>query len=203
MPDINTVSVTFENGVKREEYGPTKKAAVTITAAVDTNEDGAAVLDQISYIAANKVAALLSIAGTAAPSVAAAPADPPSQSDQAAGATQQPQVRSRRTKAEMEAARAAEAAGSQSATTEPQAAEATQQVDTPAPAGDEWDAPAPVHISDGELTQACSEASTRCNDPAKVRSLKEPYNPAPGQPFTFSQIPQEHRAAVMEKLKAL
>ena len=61
MPaDINSVSVTFENGVKREEYGPTRKAAVTISATVGENEDGAVVLAFISTLALAKVADLLS-----------------------------------------------------------------------------------------------------------------------------------------------
>src|SRR5260370_224318 len=81
--NITSVTVTFENGIKREEYGPTKKASVSITAGVDENEDGAVILQQIGTLALAKVADLLSAPkpDTAVAAVleagAGATADPP------------------------------------------------------------------------------------------------------------------------------
>ena len=60
MPNITTMTVVFGHGIKREEYGPTKKAEVSITVSVDETDDGAAVLDQISSLAMAKVADMLS-----------------------------------------------------------------------------------------------------------------------------------------------
>jgi hypothetical protein len=58
--DINSVTVCFGNGVKREEYGPVKKAEVTLTASVPEGEDGAVVLAHVSYLAMARVAEMLS-----------------------------------------------------------------------------------------------------------------------------------------------
>lgn len=58
--DITSVTVCFGNGIKREEYGPVKKAEVTITASVVQGEEGAVTLATISHLALAKVADLLS-----------------------------------------------------------------------------------------------------------------------------------------------
>ena len=60
MPaDVNHISVTFGNGIKREEYGPVKKAEVTIGATIADGEDYGVVLDLLTSQAIAKVAFML------------------------------------------------------------------------------------------------------------------------------------------------
>lgn len=234
MPaDITHVSVTFHDERKREEYGPVKKAEATISATVSPNEDGAAVLDHISFVATNKVRQLLSIEGATAPQQPAVSAAAtggsqrasPAASPETSGGTDvidpksPPPTHIRRTKDELARGLTVEQAAAERAggvvtpgpaapaiseqpteATTPPSGDATTQTTAPS---SEWDGPAPVVITDVELNTACADAAARCGDPLKVRALKEPYNPSPGQPFLFTQIPQNFRAEVLEKLKAL
>lgn len=236
MPDINSVSVTYHDERKREEYGPMKKAEATITATVNAGEDGAAVLDQIAYIATTKVRAMLTIEGAqAVPAVvqvtpqATAPAAE-QRTPEGWGATQaqpSPQVeppapKIRRNSDEIArgltveqalAERAAKAAGN---APQPAAAPATPASDVgtaaeagspdtgaATSAGNEWDGPASVEITDEELNKHCAATAERIGDPIKVRNTKELYNPNPGQPFRVVEIPQDKRADFIAKLATL
>lgn len=233
MPDINSVSVTYHDERKREGYGPMKKAEATITATVNAGEDGAAVLDQIAYIATAKVRAMLTIEGAQpAPAVVQHVPPPPATAARepedwgASQAQPSPQAappatpKIRRNADEIArgltveqalAERAARAGGSPppSAAPAPGTGEAPTEAVAPAPssdagsAGNEWDGPAPVEISDEELNKHCSATAERIGDPIKVRNTKELYNPSPGQPFRVVEIPQDKRADFIEKLAAL
>lgn len=137
MP-ITNVTFTFENGVKREEYGPIRKASATIIYALDDHENGEAVLAHIAHVARHRVqdaigaaqppplqatpsepdtAQLLATVGRADADIAPtppatsaeAPADPATAENQGdAGAA--PARRTRRTQAQIAADKAAEEA---------------------------------------------------------------------------------------------
>ena len=218
------MQVTFGNGIKREEYGPLKKAEVSIIAIVNTGEDGVIALNYISSIAQDKVREMLTIQGQPA----AAAAEPSSTETATAlgaavvGEGEQPEKRTRRTKAEMEAARAAEAStGSAAAEPAATAASETQAVDTTsttsaASAGEanEWEAAAPaeVTITDQELNHTCSVTAERTSKPLAVREVIKLFNPGGdafdpdkpgGRKFSIADIPQNQRADFIAKLKAL
>lgn len=221
--DISQVQVTFGNGIKREEYGPLKKAEVTITAIVDTGHDGVAALNYISKIAQDKVRELLTLQGQASAGVAEAPAEPATAENQAdAGAAPgEPQRRKRRTQAEIAAdAAAAAAAQSPPATETATSVDPTdapivtaETADTSEPVVDEWDvgaADAPT-ITDLELNHSCSETAGRTKKPLDVKALIGTFAPATdefnvekgGRKFTVNDIPQNQRADFIAKLKAL
>lgn len=229
--DISQVQVTFGNGIKREEYGPLKKAEVTIIAIVNTGEDGVVALNYISNIAQAKVRDLLTIQGSAP---AAAPATGEIQGDPG-GAPGEPQRRHRRTKAEIEAdelkaAQAVEAANNTSGSATPASADTPAPKDhtppelspqsesgsTAADDGDEWGAAAPeeISISDVELNSTCSATAQRLGEGGalKVKGTIVQFSPGgdafdPAKPggrkFTVNDIPQNQRASFLAKLRAL
>lgn len=217
--DISQVQVTFGNGIKREEYGPLKKAEVTITAIVDTGHDGVAALNYISKIAQDKVRELLTLQGQPA---AAAATTPPADvrpeeavQDAVAGEAQaEPQRRTRRTKAQIEADAAAAAAAQSPPATETPAETAASPSD-PSTEDDEWAAAAPeqVHIADSVLNGTCSETAGRLKEGGgiKVRNVIRAFAPEGdewneskgGRKFTVNDIPQTQRADFIAKLKAL
>ena len=201
--DISQVQVTFGNGIKREEYGPLKKAEVSIVAIVGTGEDGVVALNYITKIAQAKVREMLTIQGQ--PAAAAAepsPAEATARSTEAVvvGEGEQPERRTRRTKAEMEAARAAEAGQASSAsatsvsqTSQPETASAPTTGSSPAepatPAAassaepsqeNEWDvggAETVATITDQELNHTCSVTAERTSKPLAVREVIKLFNP--------------------------
>lgn len=199
--DITEVRVTFGNGIKREEFGPTKKAEVTITAAVDKGQDGRATLDEISELALRKTAELLG-----APRPAEQPLPPTSSASQASPAEAEPQRRTRRTKEQIAADNAAAEAAKQAATnptgntppadewagvaagTDAPAASEQQAADTTQPSGDDttqkttaatddWTASETATITDADLNQHCSTHAARVKDPLKVRGVIAKFNP--------------------------
>ena len=200
------MQVTFGNGIKREEYGPLKKAEVSIIAIVNTGEDGVIALNYISSIAQDKVREMLTIQGQ--PAAAAAEPSPAEEtkaqtSEVPAGEGEQPEKRTRRTKAEMEAARAAEAGQASSAsataasqTSQPETASAPTTGSSPAepatPAAassaepsqeNEWnvDFRSPgsfaATITDQELNHTCSVTAERTSKPLAVREVIKLFNP--------------------------
>lgn len=218
MPfDISTVTVTFGNGIKREEYGPLKKAEVSITVVVGQGEDGALALNYAGRLAQDKVRELLTIQGSAAAAPAASPADTatPEPAVQLGEAQAETQKRTRRTKAQIEADAAAAAAAQLTPATETQA-ETVAPTSEAAPAADEdeWAAAAPetVTITDQELNHTCSVTAERVKDALKVKGTIAKFAPAGdawdptkpgGRKFTVNDIPQVQRADFIAQLKAL
>ena len=203
--DISQVQVTFGNSIKREEYGPVKKAEVSIIAIVNTGEDGVIALNYITKIAQDKVREMLTIQGQPA-AAAAEPSSTPGVADKGspdiAGEGEQPEKRTRRTKAEMEAARAAEAStGSAAAEPAATAASETQAVDTTsttsaASAGEanEWDvggAEAVATITDQVLNHTCGVTAERIRNPLAVSVVIKLFRPG-GDRFD----PSSHRRPV-------
>lgn len=208
--DITEVRVTFGNGIKREEYGPTKRAEVTITAAVAQGDDGQAALDEISLIALRKTRELLSISGqaidTGLPPVQPTPSVVHEQlAASVAETAAEPQRRTRRTKAQIEADNAAaEAAKANPSGNTPPADEwgsvASTQSDAPSaeapteasapesPVGqpaaaspsDEWSEAGATQptLTDADLNKLCGEHAARVGDPAKVKTAIQSFKPA-------------------------
>jgi len=224
--DISQVSVEFGNGIKREEYGPTKTAKVSIVAIVNTGEDGTIALNYISSVAQAKVRELLTIGGQVA-TVEPPAGTPLTEAEREAnGLPQDPPRRRRRTNAEIAAdeaaAKAAQSAGAASNTS---ASATPAPADTPAPevstpttseqpssAGepDEWEAAAPsaTPITDAQLNHACSEAAGRLGGGDKVKLVIGSFSPSKdglieGRKFSVSDIPASQRADFLQKLKDL
>jgi hypothetical protein len=203
MPiDITSVSVTFGFGVKREEFGPVKKAEATIHAAVETGQDGAMVLNVAAKIARDKVGELLGLPVGKAEVVAVQTEQTVDEPDQGrgqdlppAGDTGEPAApgrKRRRTNAEIAADNAAAAtakdpASAQPAEVAPPASEpgteteagskATGGATASAPAGgDEWDTPASAAtITDETILSATSATSARLGKREPILDLKETY----------------------------
>ena len=219
--DISQVQVTFGNGIKREEYGPLKKAEVSIIAIVAQNADGVAALNYISRIAQEKVRELLTIQGQAAPagSTQVGTSDNPPVENAAASEVQQgeaqppaaaePQRRTRRTKEQI-AADAAAAAAQQSPSAE---APASTETESQAADEDEWSAAAPetVTITDAELNSACTDTSKRIGAGAPIKALIGTFSPGGdawdpdkgGRKFAVNDIAPNQRADFIAKLKQL
>lgn len=220
--DITEVKVTFHDERRGPfEYNPPiRKAEVSLYATVPAGADPAVALEYISRLAQDKVKSLL-LSTAGAPQVDLEAKFPPisagspaSQSEDAA-TPGEPQRRTRRTKAEMEAARAAETEVD-GAPAEPEpstnAAEAAPEA-TASEVVDEWDvgaADAPT-ITDLELNHSCSETAGRTKKPLDVKALIGTFAPATdefnvekgGKKFTVNDIPQNQRADFIAKLKAL
>lgn len=192
MPDINSVSVTFENGVKREEYGPTKKAAVTITAAVADGEDGGLVLDVLSQAALSKVAYLL---GAPKPDTVV------SQSIADANAGEKPPARKSRPPKDQFSGQVAESASETASSPAP--AEAALPTDTQA--GEDWSA-APATITDADLLQHTSAKAGVLGERERIKQLIGTFDPQSGQgtgAFKVQDIPAAQRQDYLDKLAAL
>jgi hypothetical protein len=194
MPNITSVSYTFENGVKREEYGPTKKVAVTITAAVAELEDGAVILAQISALAMSRVASDLAAArpattdddATVANLMAEAAAPP------ARKAGRPPKAAPVTAEQAVKAAELAEPAGA--APAEPASGSA---------AADDWEATAP-EITDKDLLSHLTKRAEELGQRQPITDLIGSFDPTPGQgAFKAQDIPQAQRADFLAKLAAL
>lgn len=249
---ITSVSFTFENGVKREEYGPTRKASATITAGVDDGENGIKVLYDIANAARARVqdaigapqpppmtedivlnvtvtAALpqntaptvglgndTSASATAASTASAEEThgQPASEQQSTGGSDAEPDKRKRRTKAEMEAARAAEAAAKNPGI-ESEGLPLGEQTSQPGPDGsqasdDPWavaESEEVAKVTDEELTQACAAASQRVGSSDKVKAVIVGYKPTAewpeGKPFSVKDIPGPQRAGFLKALADL
>lgn len=217
--DITSVSITFENGIKREEYGPTRKASVTLTAAVDKGEDGVVALHYMGTLARAKVADLLGLEvppeGQAVLQLGAA-GEPQGQPAGAAASGETRQRRTRAPKADGAAPPAAPTASGQPAASEDwsegeQKSPATS-AGSQAPADDWGDAggappaPAPTpQISDADMAMHCSKHAQRLGGGDKVKAAIGTFKPEGwAQPkFGVTDIPQERRAAFVTALEAL
>ena len=214
MPvDITSVTVGFENGIKREEYGPTRKASVSLTAAVDKGEDGVVALNYLGTLARAKVGEML---GLELPVAAAELIHAP-----APGEPEASKPRTRRTKAQIEAdAAAALAAGSTGAasTTGDQTASGQQAAEdwgepevipptssaSPASTADEWSEPA-APISDADMAMHCSKHAQRLGGGDKVKAAIVAFKPEGwAQPkFGVTDIVSEKRPLFVAALEAL
>lgn len=223
MPvDISEVKVTFGNGIKREEYGPTKRAEVSLTAIVNTGDDGIIALSVLANLAKAKVREMLLADGAAAPVAPAEDPLPPTSSGSPASPPEaEPTKRTRRTKEQIAADNAAAAgAGSTVEVTQPAsepgpATEAGSPATAAAtdPSENEWAAAAPetVAITDQELNHTCSLTSERTKDPLGIKAVIGSYSPGGpawdpaqgGRKFTVNDIPANQRADFIAKLKAL
>jgi hypothetical protein len=195
--NITTVSVVFGNGIKREDFGPVKKAEVSITAAVDETEDGAVVLAVIGNLALAKVADLL---GAPKPDTAVSASI--AEANAAAGGP--PARRTRRTAAQIAADEAAAAGAAAPAASEKPAE------DTPTPTGDattsdEWASdPATVETTDAELLAATSKRAGELGAREPIVKLIASFaTRTDGAPFKVQEIPQVQRKDYLAKLAAL
>lgn len=200
MTNITTVTVTFGHGIKREEYGPTKKAEVSITASVAENEDGSVVLHQIGHMALTKVADLLNAPKPADASTATEIVAGQLAASVAAG-EKPPARRGRPPKAE-------EPAASQPATgAEPAAgalAPTTSTAEDATAPTDDWAAPAEQEITDQELLSSTSKRAGElgARDPI-VKLIATFATRTEGAPFKVQEIPQAQRRDYLTKLAAL
>ena len=194
MPDIDHVSLTFGNGVKRSDFDPIKKCEVTISARVGENEDGVVILAQIGTIAIAKVADMLSAPKPSAENPAAISAEP---AEEAAPPKRRPGRPPKDAAPTAEPAPASEAPETQSET-----APASQ------PPSDDWSGSAP-EISDDQILKATSaKAQEHGNDPEfrkKISLLIGTFDPNNGQgpQFKVQSIGQPQRQDYLTKLAAL
>lgn len=225
--DINNVSVTFGFGVKREEFGPIKKAEATISASVPEGHDGVIALNYIAKVARDKVGELLGLQPTLGQKVDALIAEteqpdtgrgqtlPPAGDTGDQGETS-PARRKRRTNAEIAADNAAASAPAQpqidaepaELTAPSETTAADGQASTPPSDGDEWDTPASAApITDDAILSATSATAGRTGKREPILALKETYRnlekfPA-DQKFGVTDIPQEFRQDYLNKLALL
>lgn len=229
--DINNVSVTFGFGVKREEFGPVKKAEATISASVPEGHDGVIALNYISKVARDKVGELLGLSAAQHPTQTFIAENPEAFSDDKPdtgrgqtlppagdtgdqGEASAPTRRRRRTNAEIAADNAAASAPAQPQTDAEQAEPTAPSVSTDAgqassePSGDEWDTPASAApITDDAILSATSATAGRTGKREPILALKETYRnlekfPA-DQKFGVTDIPQEFRQDYLNKLALL
>lgn len=192
MPDIDHVSLTFGNGVKRAEYDPIKKCEVTISARVGENEDGVVILAQIGTIAIAKVADLLSAPKPETSGAVAAAAEP---AEEAAPPKRKP-GRPPKEKDQFQ---------EQVAESAHEEAPAAQPAGVAPPADEEWTAPAAKpEITDEVLLKSSSAAAERLGGKDKVKTLIQSFaTRTEGAPFKVQEIAQAQRQDYLDKLAAL
>ena len=203
MANITSVTVAFGNGVKREDFGPVKKAEVSITMAVADDDDGEAVVGYASNLAMVKVAEMLS---APKPEVAAAPA-----AEQAAEGNGPPPRRTRgpnKPKEETPVGAKTEptaATAEQEKSSEESPATAVASTPTTEEQEDEWAAaPEDTPVSDQEILSATSKKAGElgARDPI-VRLIATFATRTEGAPFKVQEIPQSQRRDYLAKLAAL
>ena len=200
MPDVNHVSVTFGNGSKREEYGPVKKAEVTIGATIADGEDYGVVLDLLTSQAIAKVAFMLDAPKPETTVAVAAAAEP--------APAGEPPARKKPGPKPKDAASTAEPA--------PASPAPETQVETaPAPSGtapvadEEWSAlPTAADISDKQLQETTSARATALGGTDDKRALIKQLiltfsTRTDGPPFKVQEIPQAQRRDYLAKLAAI
>lgn len=197
--NITVVTVTFGNAVKREEYGPMKKAEVTIVANVGEGEDGAAALDEISNMALAKVAALLSAPRPEITiTLEAGGINRVTEAEEAAVSGEAP---ARRTRGPNKAKADATSVETAPANTEesPEAAKPTEPVE------DEWAAGAEdIVVTDQELLAATSKRAGELGAREPIVSLIATFaTRTEGAPFKVQEIPQNQRKDYLQKLEKL
>lgn len=201
MPNITSVTVSFEDGIKREEYGPTKKASVSITAAVAEDEDGETVLKSLSDLVIAKVADMLD-----APKPAVADdiekRQPPVGESVAVGGP--PPRRSRGPNKPKDVAPSVE----EPQLTSSSSPEPSDMPEAPQPAGqdeDEWaSAPEDIEITDQELLSATSKRAGELGAREPIVKLISTFaTRTEGAPFKVQEIPQPQRKDYLAKLAGL
>jgi hypothetical protein len=187
--NITSVTVLFGHGIKREEYGPTKKAEVSITATVAENEDGAIILAQIGSLALAKVADLLN---------APKPDTVVSASIAEANVTENPPParRGRPKKDDPLPASVVEDTASVLEGGTAASPESTQ---------DEWSAGADaIEITDQEILSATSKRAGELGAREPIVKLIATFaTRTEGAPFKVQEIPQNQRKDYLQKLAAL
>lgn len=200
MPDITSVTVTFGHGIKREEYGPVKRAEVSLTASVAEGELGEHVLAMISTMAIAKVAEMLD----------APKPDLTANSSQEGGKQpgEAPARRSRKKADQPQEATASEVASS--AEDQPSARTEESEGDAkptePAPAvEDEWSVGAEaIEITDAQLLAATSKRAGELGSRDPILKLITTFaTRTDGPPFKVQEIPQAQRQDYLNKLAAL
>ena len=204
MPaDVNHISVTFGNGIKREEYGPVKKAEVTIGATIADGEDYGVVLDLLTSQAIAKVAFMLDAPKPETTVAVAAAAEP--------APAGEPPARRKPGPKPKDTAASPEPEKEPAAVTEGQVAPSTTQPGTSvAPQADEeWTAaPTEADISDKQLQETTSAKSTALGGDDAHRALIKQLilsfsNRTDGPPFKVQEIPQAQRRDYLTKLAAI
>lgn len=188
---ITTATVTFGHGIKREEYGPTKKAEVSITVQVSEGEDGIAALDEAANLAMAKVADMLS---APCPDTAAAPAQVAASSP-----GEPPARRTRGPNKPKEEPAAQEQEAAQEQKQEPTPTADTQQEP------DEWAAgESDITITDQEILSATSKRAGELGAREPIVKLIATFaTRTEGAPFKVQEIPQNQRRDYLAKLAAL
>ncbi len=200
---ITSVSFTFENGVKREEYGPTRKASATIVYGVDDHENGEAVLAHIAHVALHRVQDTIgapqpsgSIIQTPTETIItggllvedAPEVEEPGRADADIAPTQR---RARRTKAQIEADNAAAEADKQTVGEPPDTS-----------SGSPASPPESERIIDNaELTGACAAAAQRLGGIVAVKELIKEYTGR--DPPQVADILSAKRQEFLDKLAAM
>lgn len=190
MPDITSVTVVFGHGIKREDFGPVKKAEVSITASVADGEMGEHVLASVSTMALAKVAEMLD---------APKPVATHSQEEQQPSG-EAPARRSRAKKAEPAAASSVDTPASAPTEESAEVAEPTEPA-----VEDEWAAGAEdIAITDQELLSATSKRAGElgARDPI-VKLIATFATRTEGAPFKVQEIPANQRKDYLTKLAAL
>lgn len=206
MTNITSVTVSFENGIKREEYGPTKKAGASITASVAENEDGEAVLARIGELALAQVAALLDAPKPdtiSSKSIQAANQQQPEIEQSVSQSGEAPPRRGRgRPRKEI-----AEAAAEPQVDNQPQDGQVVDPDTGPEAeqVADEWAAAGDViEVTDQELLNSLSKRASElgAREPC-VKLIASFATRTEGPPFKVQEIPQAQRKDFLNKLAAL
>ena len=203
MTNITSVTVTFGHGIKREEYGPTKKAEVSITAAVAEDEDGEAALEQISALVISKVAAMLDAPKPDAIDVSKLavhrPAAAVATDSQVAETAPVGEAPARRTRGPNKPKPAAEVQPTEEPQPEPTPSDTSESGE------DEWAAdPADTEITDAELLSATSKRAGELGAREPIVKLIATFaTRTEGAPFKVQEIPANQRKDYLTKLAAL
>ena len=217
MP-IDSITVHLTDGIKQGDYAPNKVYDLTAFLSNPTENE---VLDAVDMIVRSgerflgrTARARVEVSAPLPPTSSASPA---STGEPAAG---EPQRRTRRTKAQMEADEARDRAEIEAAAAPAVSEQSTSATDTasaqssPTADEDEWAAAAPAEltITDQELNHACSVSAERVKDPQKVKGVIAKFNPGgdawdPAKPggrrFTVNDLPANQRPDFLAQLKAL
>jgi hypothetical protein len=211
-------SVAVEDGVKpQQEYAPARKVRVELTFDVGEGVNTEATLDRVSNLVNNQVRKLLHqapeiIQARAEEALARAqhpagyagegraidmtvlPADPVAQDAQFD--ERLAQKRTRRTKAEMEAARAAEVVQATAIDDFP-----VDEPEAPATAADLLaDLPPDEEISDTKIHEALSAKNATPAQVVEIKKLIVSYRTDATKPWSASMIPQSSRPDFLAKL---
>lgn len=195
MSNITGGMIAVEDGRKEgDQYAPTRKVRVELTFDVKDGQDATEVLDHVGATAAARVKSILF--GTAPVAVAApAPTPAPISADSAEKPT-----RTRRTKAEMEAARAAEV-------TPLPAVAPFHPASDPSAIVDDGGAAAPVQadpgldITDRGLLTTVTDINARVKNAPAITRIIMKYCPKDGIAPSLKRIPTEQRVAFLTELR--